>query len=239
MRDREVEERELELERLEHKYRLEREQREQREFEHDLLRYGREDLQDTEHRARRLEARPDMITYRHHGPRAPSMERRQSAHNHSPPRPQPQLPLVPRNRPAHAPKQILPPAPEPGHHWQPWCDCGDCVREQHDDRMRRETTRLETARLEQIRRDEQVRRDELARQARWRKAPAHDFWANGNGARRAERDRGRARPAWSDSSSDEPLPRPLSRGVLREEPRRPAFAYVRAPPPYPQSSLYI
>jgi hypothetical protein len=215
---REVEERELELERLE------REQLERRELERDLLRYGREDLQDTEHRARRLEAQNDMISWRHHGPRVPSMERRQSTHNHSPPRPQPQLPLVARNRPAHAPKQILPPAPEPGHNWQPRCECDDCLREEYEDHMRRqETARLETARLEQM------RRDELARQAQRRKAAqAHDFWADGNGARRAERERGRARPAWSDSLSDEPVPRPLSRGVPREEPRKPGYSYVRA-----------
>lgn len=226
MRDREVEERELELERLEREHRLEREQRlerERRELERELLQYGKEDLQDTEHHARRLEGRHDMITYRHHGPRAPSMERRQSAHNQSPPRLQPQLPLVARNRPAHAPKQILPPAPEPSHNWQPRCECDDCLREEYEDHMRRqETARLETARLEQM------RRDELARQAQRRKAQAHNFWADANSARRAERERGRVRPVWSDSLSDEPVPRPLSRGVPREESRKPGYAYVRA-----------
>jgi len=223
MRDREVEERELELERLElERERLERErlERERRELEHNLLQYGREDLQDTEHHARRLEARHDMITYRHHGPRAPSMERRQSAHNHSPPRLQPQLPLVPRNRPAHAAKQILPPAPEPSHNWQPQCECDDCLRAEYEDLMRRqEAARLEAARLH----------DELARQAQWRKSQAHDFWADANSAR--QRERGRARPARSDSLSDESVPRPLSRGIPREEPReprKPGYTYVRA-----------
>jgi hypothetical protein len=73
-----------------------------------------------------------------------------------------------------------------------------------------------------------MRRDEVARQAQRRKA--HNFWGNGNGARRTERERGRARLSWGDTLPDEPVPRPLSRGVPREDHRRPNFAYVLAPP---------
>jgi len=98
---------------------------------------------------------------------------------------------------------------------------------------RQEAARLETARLETARL-EQMRRNELARQAQQRKSQAHDFWADGNNARRAERERAPARPAWSDSLSDEPVPRPLSRASRERSRRNPAmrmFALGGARPP--------
>ncbi|OCL02875.1 hypothetical protein AOQ84DRAFT_357168 [Glonium stellatum] len=212
-------------------------ERDERDLE-DMLGYSKEDAYSVEPRARRPEAQNDMITWGHQIRRAPSMERRYSAREQSPPsRPQlqrsltyddypPQHPPFRRSRSVHPPRQILPAAPEPGQYWSTRHDWDDYARDDYEDLTRRqEASRTETARLEHM------RRENMMRPAQRRRAPSYDFWSNDISGGRAERGRSFARPPLSESS-DERTPRPLSRGATKDRIRL-QYSHVRAPPLYP------